>query len=66
VSYEKLVVVFAMDIDYVEGERANQKEVVVVVEEAVKIYFTCGSRDFLLLLSLGLPAGSQVPTTRTH
>jgi hypothetical protein len=34
--------------------------------EAVKIYFTCGSRDFLLLLSTGLPAESQVPPIRTE
>jgi hypothetical protein len=37
-SYEKLVVVFEMDIEYVGGETGNQKEVVAL--EAVKIYFT--------------------------
>jgi hypothetical protein len=30
VSYEKLVVVFAADIKYVEGEWANQKEEMVL------------------------------------
>jgi hypothetical protein len=52
VSFEKLVVVFAVDIEYVGGggKGKNQKEVVVL--ETEKIYFTCGSRDFLLLLLL--------------
>jgi hypothetical protein len=37
-----------------------------MVLEAVKIYFTRGSRDFLLLLSTGLPAESQVPPIWTE
>jgi hypothetical protein len=64
VSHEKLVVMFAVDIEYEKGERENQKEA--MVPEAVKIYFTCGSRDFPLLLSIGLPAESQVPPIRTE
>lgn len=49
-SCQKLVVVFVAG-----REREIQKEV--VVREAEKIYFTCASRDFLLPLTIGLPAG---------